>query len=101
MKFSPWIFTIMLAQASLVLYVENSWLRKETRLHGAAEDILRDQISDLESTVSRLVSERDFVATQNYVSGAVRAMSEPDRFGEVWHDGYNKGLEQSRYTNDH
>ena len=98
MKISPWVFTLMAAQISVILYMENSFLRKENRMHQNSQEILRDQINELNYETSRMISERDCIANRNYVLGAARAIVEPSKFDEIWHDGYNKGL---KYASDH
>jgi len=100
-RLTPWIFTAMAVQASMILYLENSYLRKENRICHSAGNLLRDQISELNSSVSRLSLERDYVATKNYVLGATQALNNPERFSDLWHDGYNRGLDQTQYAKEH
>lgn len=97
----PWILAVVSIQASMILYLENSYLRKENRICHSAGSLLRDQIMELNSSVSRLMSERDYVATKNYVLGATQALNEPQKFGELWHDGYDRGLNQTQYVSEH
>lgn len=100
-KFIPLVVSAFFAQASMILYYENSYLRRENGIHRSAADILRDQVSELNASVSRLVSEKQYVATRGYVLGATQAVHEPRKFGEIWHDGYNKGLNQVKYAAEH
>ena len=100
-NFSAWIIAAIVAQAAVVLYIENSVLRRENNICKETADILRDQVSELNSAVSRLTSERDYVATRSFVLGATQAISQPEKFGEIWHDGYNRGLGQTAYVSEH
>jgi hypothetical protein len=97
----PWIVAVVAVQASMILYLENSYLRKENRICNSAGNLLRDQVSELNSALSRITLERDYVANRNYVLGATQALKEPQRFSELWHDGYNTGLDQVQYVKDH
>jgi hypothetical protein len=100
-SFIPWVIAVVAAQASMILYLENSSLKIENRLCQSAGDLLRDEVSDLNSTISRLTSEKEYVSTRSYVLGATQAMNEPKKFGELWHDGYSRGLSQTQYVSEH
>lgn len=99
-SFAPWIIAIVSAQAAMFLYMENSVLRRENVICHDSSDLLRDQISELNVAVSRLTTERDFVATKNFVLGATQAIAQPQRFSDIWHDGYNRGLGQTMYASE-
>jgi hypothetical protein len=100
-NFAAWIVAAVAAQATVILYIENSILRRENSICRETGDLLRDQMSELNSTVSRLTSERDYVSTRSFVLGATQAIAQPERFGEIWHDGYNRGLGQVSYASEH
>lgn len=96
----PWIVSAIALQASVMLYMENSMLRRQNALCRDAGEILRDEVEDLNATVTRLASERDSQATKAYVLGAVQAMNQPEKLGELWHDGYSRGLGQAMYVSE-
>ena len=93
-----WISAAILAQATVFLYMENSILRRENAISHDSADLLRDQISELNAAVYKLTTEREYIATKNFVLGATQAIEEPRKFSEIWHDGYNRGLRQTAYA---
>lgn len=95
-----WILTAVLGQTAVFLYMENSILRRENSISHDSADLLRDQISELNMAVSRLTTERDYIATKNFVLGATQAIADPKRFSDIWHDGYNRGLGQTAYASE-
>lgn len=97
----PWILAIMAVQGCMILYLENSYLKKENRICHSAGDLLRDQVSELNMTVYRLTNEKDYVSTKSYILGATQALNEPKKFNELWHDGYTRGLNQTQYVKEH
>lgn len=96
----PWIVSAIALQASAILYMENAMLRRQNALCHDAGEILRDEVEELNATVTRMVYEKDSQSVKSYVLGAVQAISDPKKFGDVWHDGYNRGLGQSTYVSD-
>jgi hypothetical protein len=101
-----WIFlpiaaSFLLCQVCVTQWSEIQSLRREVRLMGEAKDLVGDQVRELNMALATLVSERDSVATKNFVMGVVEATKKPGHYDGVWHDGYNQGMEQVRsYTTD-
>ena len=99
--FLPFVASLFLCQVCMTQWSEIQSLRREVRLMGEAKEVVDDQVRELSMAVATLTSERDSIATKNFVMGVVEATKKPDHYDGVWHDGYNQGMQQTRsYTTE-
>ena len=100
----PWIITIatlvICAQIITSQYVEIASLRREMRIAETVRNISDDQIQELMYITMRLNSEKESSNTQQYVLGAVEAVKNPEKFNQIWHDGYNRGIATVQYAKE-
>jgi hypothetical protein len=101
---SPWIITIatvvICSQIITSQYTEIVSLRREIRLSETARNLSDDQIQELMYITMRLNSEKESSNTQQYVLGAVEAAKNPEKFNQIWHDGYNRGIATIQYAKE-
>jgi hypothetical protein len=99
--FLPLVGIFLALQICVAQWSEIQSLRREVRLLGEAKDVVDDQVRELSMAVTTLTSERDSIATRNFVMGVVEATKKPEHYDGVWHDGYNHGMQQTRtYTTE-
>ncbi len=91
---SGFMFQILVAQ-----YIENRSLNRELRVANQALQIEAAQTADMMYQLQRLQTERDVVATQNFVAGATAVIDSRNRYSEVWHAGYDRGSAVQQYAN--
>lgn len=98
MKNAPWIIALVCVTtlAGHVIIGQQNRIQKlqmATELSDKARTIDQDQIRDLLYAVNQLKTEKESLATQYFVSGAVSVLEDKERFQGIWHDGYDRGAE--------
>lgn len=94
------IVTFFSFQLAIGMYLDNINLRRELRLSEKNKEISNDQIEDLMYTVSKLESEKNSISTQYFIAGVLDTLKNKDHYNEVWHDGYNRGENVSRFASE-
>lgn len=79
-------------------------LHEQLSLTEKAKEIQDDQVNELTYQIYRLQTETQQAETRQFISGVVSTIKNDPRenYSGIWHDGYNRGLEQQKevvYTN--
>ena len=104
MNANKWILSaaastaVILAQVIVTQWMWISNLSAQASINAEARSIAADQIQDLMMQIENLRSQQETVAVQQFVAGAVAAYHSPDRFSQVWHDGYDRGAAVQKYA---
>lgn len=100
-----WLFGVLTFAAALgcqiivAQYIEAQSLRRELRLTERALNIEAAQVADLMYQLQQSRVDQSAAATQNFVTGVVSAVEERDRYNEIWHAGYDRGVAVQQYVN--
>lgn len=93
------IFAIIVLIFGQILYYQNnqiSVLREIVKLNEKSEKIDQDQIRDLIYTYQEEQNKNEEIATRNYVAGVVDCINRRDYYTEIWHEGFDSGMQNKR-----
>lgn len=79
-----------------IIYSQNNQiklLKEIVQLNEKALKIDQDQIRDLIYLSQEEKNKSEEVATRNYVAGIVDCINRRDYYTEVWHEGFDRGME--------
>lgn len=89
---------VLLAQVIITQYSIITSLRTEISFAKASHRLSSDQVSDMMYELSKVRSELEGIATQNFVAGVTAAIERRDEFQAVWHNGYDRGVAVQQYA---
>jgi len=99
-NFGVMVFVFALfCQIIVAQYIESQSLRRELRIAERALNIEAAQVADLTYQLQQSRIDQSAEATQNFVSGVISAVDERDRYNEIWHAGYDRGVAVQQYVN--
>jgi hypothetical protein len=80
-------------------FYEIKSLKEEVRLAEKSKQIEQDQCRELMYHLSNMKIENESLAIKEFVAG-VTASLKNSRYGEVWHEGYDRGVEVKSFENE-
>ena len=89
---------IFAAQIIIFQFIVISRLRDEVRIAEKAKNIETDQSQDLMYQLTQMKAELEAIGTRQFVAGVVTSVTKPDFYTEIWHDGYDRGVNVTQYA---
>lgn len=89
---------IVLSQVIITQWTWISHLKQQMDLVNQAKKIEGDMIQDLMMQLSNAKSENLTIGSQQFIAGVMAATKNPDRYNEIWHAGYDQGIDVQRYA---
>lgn len=86
-----------------IIYSQNNQintLKEIVQLNEKALKIDQDQIRDLIYLSQEEKNKSEEVATRNYVAGIIDCMNRRDYYTEVWHEGFDRGMQNKLMIED-
>lgn len=105
-EINKWMFSVcfsivvVLSQVIVTQWMWINHLNRQVDLVSHAKDIESDMVQDLMMQLSNVKSENLTIGSQQFVAGVVAAIQTPDHFNEIWHAGYDRGMETMKYAED-
>jgi hypothetical protein len=102
-KTNPWmVATAAISFLSLQIIIFQLFainrLHEEIRISEKAKSIENDQSQELMYQLTQMKAEMEAAGTRQFVAGVVEAVSKPDHFTEIWHNGYDRGAATTQYA---
>lgn len=69
--------------------------RQQMEIISQSKRIEGDLIQDLMMQLNTAKSENSIIASQQFIAGVVAATKNPDHYSEIWHAGYDSGMNNS------
>jgi len=95
------MFIGLMLQIVVAQAVENASLKRELRILQKANDIDRDQLTEVLHNLQRLQVEKEFAANKGYVEGIAAVLSptaKKEIYTQLWHAGYDCGAAAQQYA---
>lgn len=89
---------IVLSQVIITQWTWINHLKQQVDLVNQAKRIEGDLVQDLMMQLSNAKSENLTIGSQQFVAGVMAATQNPDRYNEIWHAGYDRGVNVQRYA---
>jgi hypothetical protein len=94
-----WVLVVFaIFQFAIFQNYEINRLHQEIRLAQQAKQIDSDQIRDLMYTLTNSKMEQESIGNRQFVAGVVEAVTKPDHYSEIWHNGYDRGTAIQQYA---
>lgn len=85
-------------QIIIFQFIVISRLRDEVRIAEKAKNIETDQSQDLMYQLTQMKAELEAIGTRQFVAGVVAYVTKPDFYTQIWHDGYDRGVNVTQYA---
>ena len=85
-------------QLLFLQYQKNNLLQSELSLTQQARKIDSDELREVLYHLSQARSEQQTAEVKNFVAGVAAAVTNPEKYQEVWHAGYERGSAVQQYA---
>lgn len=104
MKQLPWIIAVCATTLAGHMYLYSTsrieMLEGTVELSEKARRIESDQVRDLMYVLQQEKQENSVIESRAFVAGVVDALQRPDHHQKIWHDGYDRGAEVQKYSDN-
>lgn len=83
------------------MFYQHSYIKRleqEIRLAQQAKNIDNDNIRDILHELSQVKMESEATSSRQFVAGVIEAITKPERYSEIWHSGYDRGVSVQQYA---
>ena len=85
-------------QLLLLQYQRNNVLQSEMSLTQQARRIDADELREVLYHLTQAKADQQASEIKNFVAGVAAAVSNPEKYQEVWHAGYDRGSAVQQYA---
>ena len=92
------VVAFLQGQLLLLQYQNNNLLQSELSLTQQARRIDADELREVLYHLTQARSDQAAAEIKNFVAGVAAAVTNPEKYQEVWHAGYDRGSAVHQYA---